>query len=268
MPKAEAPFNSPFYEKRTVQRGQKLPVEWLRQNHPGGFVRISMSTFESSDNGDAFDGNTIKYVCYETNCREDHHEAILGKDNGPGSQKCSTEITIPDNLPDGPVTLQWTWFGGGVLFADQRASFANYVSCSDMVLKGGLPYRPNKVKAEFQGGDAVTQDKDKCRYWSTNSIFGCPRGAEDKNKNGCGYGEPRYGAPAEWLPSDNRPPTNSNPPSTEPSSTPSSNISQPPTPTTSDNTKPPPQSTTLAPTSSLKPSTPRPALKCRSRVYK
>ncbi|KAI0234346.1 hypothetical protein L0F63_007507 [Massospora cicadina] len=118
-----------------------------------------MSTFDSSDSDAAFDGNVVKYVCYETNCREDFHEEILGKNNGPGSPKCSTEITIPDNLPDGPVTLQWTWFGGGVFFADQKAAFANYVSCSDMILEGGNPYQPNRIPPEFQGGDAVTQDK-------------------------------------------------------------------------------------------------------------
>ncbi|KAI9297706.1 hypothetical protein K502DRAFT_312473 [Neoconidiobolus thromboides FSU 785] len=197
-PKAASPFNSIFNKKTYVKRGETIPVEWLRQNHPGGFVRISFTTMDKSDEHSSFDEGTVKYICYETNCKEDHHDPMLGELNGPGFKKCSSNVKIPNNLPDGPVTLQWTWFGGGVLFADQKASFANYISCSDMMVKGGEPLVSEKSKPEFQGGDAAYKGADKCRYWSTNSVFGCPLGAEDNNKNGCGYGDAKFGAPAEW----------------------------------------------------------------------
>lgn len=202
-PKSQSKIDSPYVEKITVKRGETIPIKWLRQNHPGGFVRIAFTSFDQSDNNGAFDSNAVKYVCYETNCRQSEHNPMLGENNGPGSQECSTSVTIPDNIPDGKLTLQWIWFGGGVLFADNKASFANYVSCSDLIIQGGASYQSHQIKSTFQGGDAVTSDPQQCRYWSTNSVFGCPNGAEDKNEAGCGYGDAKFGSPAEWEGSNN-----------------------------------------------------------------
>ncbi|KAJ9079397.1 hypothetical protein DSO57_1035769 [Entomophthora muscae] len=196
-PKAKSPFNSIFSPKKIVKRGQNIRVEWLRQNHPGGFVRLAMVPFGRSDNRTLFDRSVVKYVCYETNCREDKHVPLLGKNNGPGYQKCSTTIKVPRNLRNGAVTLQWTWFGGGVYYANRRAAFANYVSCSDMVVKGGR-FSRSRPRPSFKGGDAATRNKGQCRYWATNSVFGCPHGAEKKNSK-CGISHPRYGPPKEWL---------------------------------------------------------------------
>ncbi|KAJ9056214.1 hypothetical protein DSO57_1035479 [Entomophthora muscae] len=190
MPKDQSPFNSPFNPKKVVRRGQKLQVEWLRQNHPGGFVRVAFAPMANSDNEGAF--LPTKYSCYESHCREDHHDPFLGNLNGPGFGTCWTEVTIPTHLPDGPITLQWTWFGGGVLFADQNAAFANFVSCSDMELSGGAP-QSGVVAPTFEGGDPANPGNNQCRYWSSNTVGVCPNGAE--KKEACGYGPARNGAP-------------------------------------------------------------------------
>ncbi|KAJ9072895.1 hypothetical protein DSO57_1022362 [Entomophthora muscae] len=182
-----------------VKRGDKMTVKWKRQNHPGGFVRLAMVPLKDSDEESKFDSNPIKYVCYETNCKESVHQEILGKNNGPGDGLCSTDIHIPGNLHDGPVTLQWKWYGGGVYYADRNTSFAHYVSCADLRVQGGTKSGA-KPKPVFKGGDVATSRNDQCRYWSTDSVHKCPLGAEDKNKNGCGYRKPeKFGPPEEWL---------------------------------------------------------------------
>ncbi|KAI9298469.1 hypothetical protein K502DRAFT_346052 [Neoconidiobolus thromboides FSU 785] len=194
--KSDSPYNQPYTQKKIVRRGEKLTVSWLRQNHPGGFVRLAIVPMANSDDLTAFDNNIVKYVCYETNCKESSHDPMLGDLNGPGSTQCTTDLIIPNNLPDGPITLQWTWFGGGVLYADKEAAFANYVSCSDMLLQGGQPYSYAPVKAIFQGGDVANPHSNQCRYWSSNHVNNCPDGAEDKDN--CGYGPAKNGTPGGY----------------------------------------------------------------------
>ncbi|KAI0239572.1 hypothetical protein L0F63_003195, partial [Massospora cicadina] len=154
-PKANSPFNSPYNPKEIVRRGDKFKVTWLRQNHPGGFVRLAFAPMENSDDASAF--VPVKYSCYESHCQEASQVDMLGTFNGPGSSQCWTEVTIPTHLPDGPITLQWTWFGGGVFYADKNASFANYVSCSDLELKGGAPQTTSLPSPTFEGATPPIQ---------------------------------------------------------------------------------------------------------------
>lgn len=191
MGKDQSPFHEPTYPKKVVRRGERMEVAWLRQNHPGGFVRVAFAPMQASDDAAAF--VPAKFSCYESHCREDHHDDFLGPLNGPGFGQCWTDVIVPTHLPDGPVTLQWTWFGGGVLFADQNASFANFVSCSDIIVEGGAP-QTGVAPASFEGGDPANPGANQCRYWSSNAVGVCPNGAE--KKEACGYGPPRNGVPA------------------------------------------------------------------------
>ncbi|KAI9293533.1 hypothetical protein K502DRAFT_306218, partial [Neoconidiobolus thromboides FSU 785] len=147
----------------------------MRLNHPGGFIRLSIVPFEQSDDPLAFDKNVVKYSCFESNCKESKQDSMLGHLNGPGSTECSTQLTIPDTIQDGKISLQWTWFGGGVYYADQKAGFANYVSCSDMIIEGGNKFiAQSLIKSTlplFQGGDAANLNQNQCRYWSSNDPY-------------------------------------------------------------------------------------------------
>ncbi|KXN71933.1 hypothetical protein CONCODRAFT_78096 [Conidiobolus coronatus NRRL 28638] len=192
----ESPKSQSQGSKGTIQRGQKFDITWLRQNHPGGFVRLAIVPFDQSDDSTAFDKNVVKYVCYETNCKESSQDPMLGYLNGPGTDPCTTDVTIPDWLPDGKVTLQWTWFGGGVLYANNNASFGQYVSCADLTVSGGNPYNATHSKPVFQGGDVANPGANVCRYWSTNSVHQCEKGAEQDSS--CGFGPSKNGAPGDY----------------------------------------------------------------------
>ncbi|KXN71660.1 hypothetical protein CONCODRAFT_78229 [Conidiobolus coronatus NRRL 28638] len=194
-PRAKSTIDSPYVQAKEIRRGETIEVEWLRQNHPGGFVRLAMVPFDQSDDASAFDRHATHYSCYESTCREDSHDSFLGVNNGSGSQACTTKFQVPKSLPNGPVTLQWLWYGGGVLFADQNASFAHYVNCADMKIVGDEPIVNESITPTFDAVDKGAGVQGKCRYWSTNSSKGCSKGAETKDQ--CGYGGEQFGEPAE-----------------------------------------------------------------------
>ncbi|KAJ1920360.1 hypothetical protein H4219_001335 [Mycoemilia scoparia] len=205
-PKADSPFNSQFNEKTTYTRGQEIEVSWKRLNHPGGFVRLSIASFDDSDNWDSFNNNVVKYTCYETNCGpDDPNDNTFGHLNGPGSQKCSTKLTIPDNLADGSYTLQWVWYGGGIYYGQVDTSFGEYYGCSDFKVSGGNSQTSDKPEAAFQGGDITYPNTDSCKYWGSNKVGDCNFGDRQPSpKDGellsqslepCMHGPPKQGKP-------------------------------------------------------------------------
>ncbi|KAG0339484.1 hypothetical protein BG004_006803 [Podila humilis] len=123
----QAPIlKDPTYPIQTIRRGENLTIRWQRFNHPGGFVRLTMVPFEQSDNWSSFNSvnNYAKFSCYESNCGpDDPNDSYFGPMNGPGDGLCSTSFTVPQDLPDGKVTLQWIWYGGGVYYGQPDAGF-------------------------------------------------------------------------------------------------------------------------------------------------
>jgi hypothetical protein len=51
-----APKSSGHPEKLTYKRGQAIEFKWPRNNHPAGFIRLSIVPFEQSDSREAFEG--------------------------------------------------------------------------------------------------------------------------------------------------------------------------------------------------------------------
>ncbi|KAJ1718772.1 hypothetical protein LPJ61_006479 [Coemansia biformis] len=206
-PKNKSPFNSVYVPKTYVQRGQELDVGWNRLNHPGGFVRLALVPFNSSDSWAAFNDNILKYTCYETNCGPSNAaDKTLGHLNGPGNSPCSTKVTVPKNIPDGTaVTLQWIWYGGGIYYGEPDTSFGEYYSCSDMIVSGGAPLAREKPAPVFQGGDATYPNSGACKYWGSNKVGDCSFGDRvptpvdgnllSQSLEPCMRGPPRKGAP-------------------------------------------------------------------------
>ncbi|KAF9167652.1 hypothetical protein DFQ26_003808 [Actinomortierella ambigua] len=190
-PRARAPIlNDPTYPIQTIRRGDVLRVEWLRFNHPGGFVRLTMVPFEDSDEWRAFNEAAFqKSTCYETNCGPDSlNDDYFGPMNGQGNGVCSTTFTVPQTLPDGRATLQWVWYGGGVYYGDKDAGFGEYYTCTDYVVQGGAPHLDTAAAVAavggaggariWQGGDASNPGTDLCKYWSSNQIGDCSFGQD------------------------------------------------------------------------------------------
>ncbi|OMJ29961.1 hypothetical protein AYI69_g506 [Smittium culicis] len=172
--RANSPAMSIYNQVSTVQRGQNITVKWDRLNHPGGFVRLAMTTFDESDQWASFNSKVSKFVCYESNCGpSDPNDSTFGPLAGAGSDECSTTFMIPEDIPDGLATLQWVWFGGGIYYGQIDTSFGEYYGCSDMKVSGGMPLSNYGSSPVFQGGDAMYPNDNACRYWGSNRVGDC-----------------------------------------------------------------------------------------------
>ncbi|KAJ3272779.1 hypothetical protein HK104_004403 [Borealophlyctis nickersoniae] len=183
-PRSRSLFSQQWVPKpQVVGRGSKIPIQWIRGNHPGGFVRLAVAPLSQSDSWTAF--NTAagsQYFCFERNCGPTNpNDMTFGKNNGPGAGTCSATFTVPDHLPDGDYTLQWIWFGGGVYLAQKDAGFGEFYTCTDIIVRGGAPKKTTKPGPKFVGGDYSNPNKGVCKYWSSNKTVrdaeaGCPQG--------------------------------------------------------------------------------------------
>ncbi|PVZ98135.1 hypothetical protein BB558_005861 [Smittium angustum] len=207
--KANSPYSTGFASISSVQRGQNLTVKWNRLNHPGGFIRIAMTSFENSDDWNSFNNNVVKYTCYETNCGPaDPNDNTFGPLAGPGNEVCSTTITIPENLQDGVNTLQWMWYGGGIYYGETDTSFGEYYGCSDMQVTGG-PKSETKQEPTFQGGDVMYPNENVCRFWGSSKVGDCsfpnqyptPKDGDllSQSLEPCTRGPPLKGTPADFT---------------------------------------------------------------------
>ncbi|KAJ1927714.1 hypothetical protein IWQ60_002686 [Tieghemiomyces parasiticus] len=182
MPKSASDANNVSPNLPVFQRGQVIQPWWNRMNHPGGFVRFAFVPFSQSDDWDAFNSNVAQYTCYEKDCGpDDPGFTIFEAGNGPGNGKCSASLTIPTHFPDNTVvTLQWIWFGGGVYYAQPKAGFGEYYSCTDLVIKGGaqvtVPHAGKSTPPPFVGKDYANPKTEVCKYWSSNKVGDCSFG--------------------------------------------------------------------------------------------
>jgi hypothetical protein len=148
---------------------------------PGGFVRLSVVPYDQSDSWDAFNNATTKITCYETNCGpDDPNFSDFGPLNGPGNPECGTNLTIPCNIPDGPATIQFVWYGGGVYYAQPETSFGEYYGCIDVNVQGGL-LDAQPPPLEFVGGDVSNPGQQVCKYWGYNQVGMCNFGDQKPN---------------------------------------------------------------------------------------
>jgi len=152
-----------------VQRGATLSVQWPRNNHAGGFIRLAWAPKSQSDSAAAFDAGVEQITCHEIGgCHPDDPSNPNGGDSGPAdgsSRACSLTVNVPTYLTDGEWTLQWAWFGGAFALGD-------YYSCVDYAVSGG-PQTTVQPAAVFKGGDYTYPGQNKCKYFNTDRLHRC-----------------------------------------------------------------------------------------------
>lgn len=164
----------PHTSKATYQRGQQIDINWARNNHVGGFIRLSVVPLASSDQKGIFDieDNIEQLHCHESGCGSGdplNYPGMLGGDppgkNQPFQNMCTKKFTIPAHLPDGSYTLQWLWYGAGAHYGNPFQMEGDYKSCHDFTVSGGAPVKakPTGTCPVYKGGD-IHQKGDKCIY--------------------------------------------------------------------------------------------------------
>eukprot|EP00835_Amoeboradix_gromovi_P003197 NODE_202_length_14999_cov_0.270067.p5 type:complete len:394 gc:universal NODE_202_length_14999_cov_0.270067:4889-3708(-) len=171
----------------TRKRGEKIDVEWFRNNHNGGFMRYSISSFDNSDVVDDKNGifddpkRIIHYECAEKVCKTGSHTDPNGPDPSKveNSNRCYGDVTVPNWVPDGKYTIQAVWYGTGYSKDEQYRGLRYYVSCFDFYVKGGDKLEDIKGYTDYVVSDSISVPTgEKCYTRSTftggdvNSVAG------------------------------------------------------------------------------------------------
>jgi len=152
----------------TIARGQTIQLNWPRNNHAGGFIRVAWAPTSNSDSHEAFDANVQEFFCHEKGgCKPDNPSDANGGDSAPADgsfQPCAASVTVPPHLADGKWTLQWAWFGGAFALGD-------YYSCVDYTVSGGPS--GSAPATFFEGGDFSYPGQQKCKFFNTDRLHRC-----------------------------------------------------------------------------------------------
>lgn len=156
LPGAKNTRNHPTLPQETWHRGERVKVGWARNNHRGGFYRLSLVPFSKIYDHDAHKQLAFHYGCWDQNrvlctqspCGSDHNNLTF-----------ETEVEVPAVLPDDVYVFAWAWFGG-VDRTEDKPRFADFYSCSFVNISGGAELT-DSYQPEFEAGPA-TGEPGKC----------------------------------------------------------------------------------------------------------
>lgn len=135
-------FTSVRQPAATWKRGQRVRIKWARNNHYGGFIRLSFVPVNKMFSKNAHDKFAFYFGCWEQGLYKCSGVDHCGTDQRNGA--FSRKIKIPKVLPDGNYVLAMVWYGG-LDFRRQVGLYADYSSCSYVKIKGGTKkfrYKP------------------------------------------------------------------------------------------------------------------------------
>lgn len=132
----------------TWERGSLQTIHYARNNHEGGFVRLTMVPIDEMNVKSVHNVMAFYFGCwssenrYHCNDKEHHRDCGYDLDN----EAFKMDIVVPTVYPDGVYVLGWSWYGGGEDFG----SFGDYYDCSYVRIQGG-PLEES-VRAFFKPG--------------------------------------------------------------------------------------------------------------------
>lgn len=158
------PNNTQEAPEATYMRGQTIRVGWMKNNHRGGFARMSMVPVKSMWERTVHTLLAFYYTCWDShihNCGSGFESCGSDK-NGEAMQ---TTVTIPTCLPDGDYVMGWVWYGG--LHSNRKTGkFADYFSCAHVRISGGAALTQT-CTARFVNGNTGESVRDgKCQSGS------------------------------------------------------------------------------------------------------
>lgn len=180
------PITSPDNPAASYSRGQTVTIKYQRNNHgPGGFVRHTLVPVNKMMDKAVHAKNAFQYSCWGADPvpakkselgRDRNGFSLVGGDGKLHDMPISyytTNITIPDVIPDGVYVLGWVWFGGLGGSINHNVPddphpfglFSDYWSCSFVQIKGGnalaqeyAPVFENNMKQFWKDGCMSAND--------------------------------------------------------------------------------------------------------------
>jgi len=105
------------YRREVWRRGQTVGVEYLRNNHKGGFMRLSLVPAHQRGDAGVHAANAFRWSCWS-------HGRIRCGGGDCGTDRSGNRyrqwVTIPDVFPDGLYVLGYSWHGGHFEQGDVR----------------------------------------------------------------------------------------------------------------------------------------------------
>lgn len=161
----------------TWKRGQTVPIRWLKNNHEGGFIRLSMVPVSKM-----LQKNAHTHFAFYHGCWEQNVHPCGNRDCGSDTKGVSfrRNIVIPDVIPNGVYVLAYMWYGG-LSESRRNGRYGLFTSCSFVRIKGGNSV-VNKFQPVFRPGSTgryTTVPFGKC-FSSSDDPSSCKRGCENK----------------------------------------------------------------------------------------
>lgn len=144
--------NSRAKPAKRWQRGQRVVIRWVRNNHRGGMFRVSIVPVEKMMSKEWHAKFALSYGCWDTGVHRCSGEAC-GTDSD--HEAFSRSITVPAVFPDGDYVVGHVWYGG-LDYTKQKGDFPDYYSCSFVRIEGG-DTEVEEFQPYFEGW--VTSDK-------------------------------------------------------------------------------------------------------------
>nr|WOE55261.1 PhF00028.1 [Neoporphyra haitanensis] len=143
-----------YYSIQRLRRGRGLPIVYYRNNHKGGFLRLSLVPVEQAMNHTAHRVNAFRTSCW-SHGRVWCGRGVCGNDRKRSRYK--QVVRVPPVFPDGEYVLGFVWYGGGYQQGD-------YYSCARVRVHGGV-----RLRATYR---PVLTRTNKGRCFSTASAVG------------------------------------------------------------------------------------------------
>lgn len=165
--------SSAWNSQATWERGESVGIRWERNNHNGGFARLSLVPLTRMYNATAHSRLAFLYTCWG------HGRYLCAPGHACGSdtrrQAHRRRIRVPDVVPDGEYVLALMWFGG-LHWSRTRGRFGDHVTCARVQVKGGVPLGRDSYVPRFQPGPGgLSGQQDRCLA-SADAPGICPHG--------------------------------------------------------------------------------------------
>lgn len=147
------------YRVEEFRRGQWFPLIYYKNNHSGGFLRLTLVPLHHRFNAWVHKRNAFRWSCWDhgiVNCpQRNSHEC--GTDNQ--GKRYQQWVEIPKVFPDGEYYLGYSWMGGSFHQGD-------YYSCAKIRIRGGPiqnSWKPIYVNNKNGKCDSAAGDLGQCR---------------------------------------------------------------------------------------------------------